>query len=706
MNKRTITMIHDLARTKEQQELKVLAKKYDVSERTIRNDIKEINALLKENGLIPIEMKRGGSFFLPEDFSEILQYVTADDYYSYKLSKEERKMIAAAMLINSAGYITLATIADSLYVSRATIIADLDDIKTFIRNERLLVTSHPNKGLLVEGKESDKRWFLFRLSAFKLQDKGNESGYFTAASMDPAAENRSMISVMAGDATVIQKIMNEQEYAHQLYLSDNSFLKVLKYLRIMIARNLQGEYIEVQDTPSNSKYLFAQDILRYISQYCGIQTTADEIQYLSVLLDECRYIKKQNFDLMDIKVQMLTRRFIHSVSEDIGIRMENDYDFFENLSNHIQSMFASDASQFPSNPIVREIAEDHPEVAESVAAHLDIFQNFNGREITEIERNYIIVHVCAALERKKNSEYSFHVVVACHAGIGTSQLLMQKLKRNFNFRIVDIISAHEAGNVSPDQADFIISTVPLNNTMVDHVVVSPLLTDEDYLRVGSKIDVLRNSRNLPSRIEDKGVTTKGIMERITPILERHVPEQSEELTRLIRRTVRQYLNDESVEENDVLAPYLHQLLSPDHIQLDVECTDWRDAIRQSALPLLENGYIEERYIDAMIENVEENGPYIVLNKGFAMPHEGLEKGSVKIGMNLIRLRTPVDFGEEDLDPIEFVCCLSAVDHKTHLKAFFNLVGMLGNEEFRRDLHDAKTSREMTRIIERYEYGLE
>lgn len=49
-----------------------------------------------------------------------------------------------------------------------------------------------------------------------------------------------------------------------------------------------------------------------------------------------------------------------------------------------------------------------------------------------------------------------------------------------------------------------------------------------------------------------------------------------------------------------------------------------------------------------------------------MPHEGLEAGSIKVGMNLIRLKNPVPFGEEEFDPVEFVCCLSAVDHK-HLK---------------------------------------
>lgn len=72
-------------------------------------------------------------------------------------------------------------------------------------------------------------------------------------------------------------------------------------------------------------------------------------------------------------------------------------------------------------------------------------------------------------------------------------------------------------------------------------------------------------------------------------------------------------------------------------------------------------------------------------------------------MNLIRLKTPVPFGDEEFDPVEFVCCLSAVDKKTHLKAFFNLVNMLQNEEFKQKLRECQTPEEANLIIEKYEY---
>ena len=71
--------------------------------------------------------------------------------------------------------------------------------------------------------------------------------------------------------------------------------------------------------------------------------------------------------------------------------------------------------------------------------------------------------------RDRNKEVAFRVIVACHAGIGTSRLLLEKLKRHFKFRVVDVVSAHEAMSIEPNSADFVISTVPLEGCSLEYV---------------------------------------------------------------------------------------------------------------------------------------------------------------------------------------------------------------------------------------------
>lgn len=691
MNKRILSIIYELCRADSRISIGGLAEKYKVSQRTIRNDLNTVNRLLRENSLNELQLKSGGIVFREDDFEKILPFISDRDFYTYKLSKEERVKVAVSLLVNSAGYITLSAIADSLFVSRATVINDLEPIKKYVKAGNLEVLSHPNKGLRVEGLESDKRIFLMKLADIKS----------TGRHKDMAAEH---ISIQAGNRIIVQKILSEQEHNHASFFTDGSFEEILLYLGIMINRNMQGEFIETRTKTSNNRYLMAQDIMKHIVQYCHINTTEDEVQFLSEMLVTARYLKNKAVQKNVVKIQMITRVFIEKISDELVINLNDDYDFFENLSNHLASIL-SEKTSYPENSVIDEILEENQNVLVAVYKKSSVIQSCVNRELTRKDLEYIAVHVCAALERKKNKEVAFHVIVACHAGIGTSQLLLEKLKMHFNFHIVDVISSHEARNLEAGKADLIITTVPLEGCGLDYVVVSPLLNDEDYIRVGNKIDVLRSSRNLPERIEENEVTAKGMIERIAPLVYAEVPRQAPELMKKIRKEVRDYFNQSVETEAEIFAPYLHHLLPASHITLDVECGGWKEAVEKSGEKLLEQGYIERRYIDAMIKNIEENGPYVVLSPGFAVPHEGLEAGSIKVGMNLIRLKTPVNFGSEEFDPVEFVCCLSAVDHKIHLKAFFNLVNMLQAEDFKKRLHKCRTSEEAAKVIEEYEYGI-
>lgn len=526
MNQRISEIVRILNESQTSVRIAELAQQFQVSQRTIRNDLNEINDLLHTNGLPKLTLKHGGQIIPPEEFAELLPAIVTGDFYLYKLSKGERIKIAAAILVSSSEFVTLNTIAERLYVSRATVINDLEEIKFFVRGGNLQVVSYPNKGLRVHGLESDKRIFLMLLLS---------SPSSTPEQRDIVARH---ISVQAGNRVIIQKIINEQEHNHGSFLTDTSFGSILLYLSIVVDRNLRGEFLEPQPHMENSKYGMAQDILRYIAQYCKVTVSKDDIRFLCKMLTQARYMRQSSFEKDAIKIQLATRQFISAISEELCINLNTDYDFFENLSNHLESVFSVPSTQYAEQDVIEEVLEDNQEVVNAVKSRLPILkQYYIEREITEIEIAYIAIHVCAAIERKKNQEVAFHVVIACHAGIGTSQLLLEKLKQHFNFQIVDIISAHEANNITPQQADFIISTVPLHNCQVDYIVVSTQFNDKDYMRVGNKIDTLRNSRNLPSRIEEKEISAKGMIEKICPAVYNMIPEQAPTVMKELRNEV-------------------------------------------------------------------------------------------------------------------------------------------------------------------------
>lgn len=687
MNKRIVEIIQFLL--KQKTTITFLSEKYHVSERTIRNDIGVINDILQKNHLQKLQLGANGKIICSDDFSNILEYLPEDDFYSYKLSKEERKWITSSLFVHATEYITLSMIAEHLSVSRATIISDLDGVKSFLKENGLTVLSYSNKGLRIEGLESDKRKLLLKIAEYEWSLSQSKSV--------------KLLGIQAGNIVTIQKILNEQEHAHGYFLTDVSFQRVLTYIRLMIQRNQQGEYIEKMTEHVSDKYRMAQDILKYVTQYCENTSTENEIIFLTKILDECKYIKRKVNENSMVKIQLMTRRFIEAISEEMGVHLNEDYDFYENLSNHLGSVFQNKNANLTVGAIHQEVVQKNKSVWEAVQQHKMILESGVERTLTDAEKTYIVIHICAALERKKNQDIAFHVILVCHAGIGTSQLLLARLKQHFKFRIVDIISAHEVANITADQADLLITTVELEATPIPYVKVSPLMNDEDYVRVGAKIDALRNTLQLPVREEKKEITTKAVLRQIKPILYESVPEYAPKLMEQITKKLMGYFRMvNSEEEAQMFSPSLHHLLPEMYIQTDVKADTWQEAVSASAQNLLEKRYIEEKYIQAMIDNIEENGPYILLAPWFALPHEGIDRGTMKIGMNLIRLQKPVKFDDEG-DPVSFVCCLSAVDHKTHLKALFHLVNMLQYEGFQEAMEQAKTSQDIAKVIEQYEY---
>lgn len=478
------------------------------------------------------------------------------------------------------------------------------------------------------------------------------------------------------------------------------------YLRIMVNRNQTEEFLEPQVDTNSENYMFALDTLKYISQYCDVVTTENDIKYLSSFMDSVRFRNNNKFSKKTVIIQMITRQYISDISSELGIDLNTDYDFFENLSNHLESIFSAPPIDYQEVDMINEVLEDNQDVLEAVINQLSVIYQYTERKLNEIEIKYIAVHVCAAIERKKNKEVAFRVIVACHAGIGTSRLLLEKLKRHFKFRVVDVISAHEAMNLDPNSADFVISTVPLECCTLEHVVVSAAFSDADYIRVGNRIDALRNGRNLPVRMDENGLSAKGLIDEVRPLVYSMIEpdDVAKDFMKELRRVIRSYFKQSAEHEAEILSPYLHHLLPATNIEVNVECEDWKDAVRKSGEKLVERGYIEPRYINAMVHSIEEYGSYVVLSKGFAMPHAKVEEGSIRLGMHLIRLKEPVPFGVEELDPVEFVCCLSAIDHKSYLKAFFSLVNMLRDEDYRQLLHEAESPEEMSRIIEKYEHS--
>jgi mannitol/fructose-specific phosphotransferase system IIA component (Ntr-type) len=126
----------------------------------------------------------------------------------------------------------------------------------------------------------------------------------------------------------------------------------------------------------------------------------------------------------------------------------------------------------------------------------------------------------------------------------------------------------------------------------------------------------------------------------------------------------------------VLISYLKEEM----IKLNVSCQNWEEAVREAGELLYKNGIVESRYIENMIEYVKKFGPYIVLLPGFALAHARPEDGAIKIGMSMITLKEPIDFGHEDNDPVSVVVGLASTASENHVQFLADICEILKDEE--------------------------
>lgn len=165
INKRSLDIVHLLIEHERYDQpctLAMLTKQFNVSERTLRYDLDNISGHLIEQGFKSLGYDEQGNIRLNNSIKDVERVISKQDYYSMKLSREERANVIAYMIAEIDILLTMQNLADSLYVSRSTILHDMSVVKDVLQKFNLKLESS-KRGLLVVGRESDRRILLLNL---------------------------------------------------------------------------------------------------------------------------------------------------------------------------------------------------------------------------------------------------------------------------------------------------------------------------------------------------------------------------------------------------------------------------------------------------------------------------------------------------------------------------------------------------------------
>lgn len=150
---------------------------------------------------------------------------------------------------------------------------------------------------------------------------------------------------------------------------------------------------------------------------------------------------------------------------------------------------------------------------------------------------------------------------------------------------------------------------------------------------------------------------------------------------------------------------LKRIIEKNHYSFHQSFDNWEEAIKASAKPLLDDGTIEEAYLEDVINNVYKYGPYIVIIPEVAMPHSMLGAVGVnKTAVSFMKVEEPVIFNskEDDIRQARLFFTLAAVDNNEHLSNMQELAVMFCKDGLIDDLLEAKTVEDVLAVAKKYD----
>jgi mannitol-specific phosphotransferase enzyme IIA component len=138
------------------------------------------------------------------------------------------------------------------------------------------------------------------------------------------------------------------------------------------------------------------------------------------------------------------------------------------------------------------------------------------------------------------------------------------------------------------------------------------------------------------------------------------------------------------------------------IKLNKQFSDKEEAIRYCGKVLYEGGYVNEDYIDAMIERDKELSVY--MGNFIAIPHgtDVAKKDVLKSGITVVQVPTGVDFGTEDNPQVATVLFGIAGIGNEHLEIIQKISIFCADVDNVIKLADAQSEEEISSLLDSVE----
>ncbi len=488
--------------------LGAVAKELGVSSRTLLREVDDLQAWVVAQGGKFIKKKGKGIFVEGgTDERERLLVLLSEEKSEIVYTPTERGLIIRAELLKaseeeSTKIFALTTL---LGVAESTVANDLSGLDGWFEGYGIHIIRRQGLGVVLEGEESARRkavvsllyeymdmaMFLAWVNGQGLYDKDKgTASYNIRKSIYGLADLDHLPEVI----TIINSIEQKMGYEY----SDNDFMVLAIRFCVTLKRRLTWGQRMVNDTDralvvKDRVYKTLLAVLENEQTNLFKGMPEDELAYLTIHIKGTK-LRDQKDDnrvsmIEDFRIIQLTREFIMAIERETGIYLSDNEGLLYGLVKHLRpALYRMKMGLDIVNPLLTEIQNRYPKLFIATRNCVHIIETKEKITVPDDEIAYLATHIGAVIQKDDREIIKrFRVVLACMYGIGASQLLVANIEKNF--RNIDIIHTasvidYDEEQAEREQADLIISTVPIESNKLPVIVVNPLLNHEDIMKIG------------------------------------------------------------------------------------------------------------------------------------------------------------------------------------------------------------------------------
>ncbi|WP_321382775.1 BglG family transcription antiterminator [uncultured Enterococcus sp.] len=478
--------------------LKKLSKELNVSERTIRRDLKEVEDTLASYNL---QLKKSSGMYhiqgTDKDIQNFRWYLLDLSYNEY--SPEERQSRILKTLLKEEEGVKLVALANELNVTVSTVSGDLNKIEEQLPSE-VSIERKRGAGVTLKATEISRRHLMSEIVGSQFPNY-QLMKYFQERERSETTttwvEERLLNLVDEELLQKVEKRIRSWRELEMIEVSDEAYINLIVHLSIAAERIIDGSFV-----PGSH---YKQDILSSLEYETGVKLLADilginqelipkgEAVYAALYLQGLKSNKADQafFENEDIQVILLAKKLIAAVETKLEKELPKEQ-LLKGLISHLKpTLRRLQQGMRIYNPLIQSIKQDYPELFKVLRTAFDSV--YSGETAPDEEIGFLVLHFGAVLLQME-SQNEFSGLVVCASGIGTSRMLVTRLQQKIpQMKQLQTVSLFELARKRKEtKVDIIISTIDLGNVNFDYFLVSPILTEQEL----QQIDVyLKNKEN-------------------------------------------------------------------------------------------------------------------------------------------------------------------------------------------------------------------